>query len=97
MRRELEAYHEDLADKGLRPDDTEVTVGIDWKAQYTAPNVLPTPHIAGNVRFAHERYTQSRLYAGERPKIVIEGHRSHGGIVLDDDIGEASEDRRDAS
>ncbi|TYT26928.1 AI-2E family transporter [Luteimonas viscosa] len=53
----------------------------------------------GNVllRFAHERYTQSRLYAGERPKIVIEGHRSHGGIVLDDDIGEASEDRRDAS
>ena len=28
-------------DKGLRPDDTEVTVGIDWKAQFTAPNVLP--------------------------------------------------------
>lgn len=27
-------------DKGLRPDDTEVTVGIDWKAQYTAP-ILP--------------------------------------------------------
>ena len=46
----------------------------------------------GNVllRFAHERYTQSRLYAGEGPKIVIE--RQHGGvIVLDDDIGEATE------
>lgn len=46
----------------------------------------------GNVllRFAHERYTHSRLYAGEGPKIVIE--RQHGGvIVLDDDIGEATE------
>ncbi|MGY1410941.1 MULTISPECIES: AI-2E family transporter [unclassified Luteimonas] len=45
----------------------------------------------GNVllRFAHERYTQSRLYAGDGPKIVLEGQRSAGGIVLEDDIGDA--------
>ena len=45
----------------------------------------------GNVllRYAHERYTQSRLYAGEGPKIVLEGQRSAGGIVLEDDIGSA--------
>jgi len=47
----------------------------------------------GNVllRFAHERYTQSRLYAGDGPKIVIERPHGHGVIVLDDDIGEATE------
>ena len=49
----------------------------------------------GNVllRFAHERYTQSRLYAGEGPKIVLEGQRGPGGIVLEDDIGSATNDR----
>ncbi len=49
----------------------------------------------GNVllRFARERYTQSRLYAGGQPQIVLDGQRSAGGIVLDDDIGEA--DSRD--
>lgn len=50
----------------------------------------------GNVllRFAHERYTQSRLYAGDGPKIVLEGQRAPGGIVLEDDIGEATGDER---
>ena len=53
----------------------------------------------GNVllRYAHERYTRSRLYAGEGPKIVLEGQRSAGGIVLEDDIGSADgRDGRDA-
>ena len=51
----------------------------------------------GNVllRYVHEKYTQSRLYAGDGPKIVLDGHLSDGGIVLDDDIGEASERRGD--
>src|SRR5690606_17314751 len=51
----------------------------------------------GNVllRFAHERYTQSRLYAGDGPKIMLEGQRSAGGIVLEDDIGNAPDDRDD--
>ncbi len=50
----------------------------------------------GNVllRFAHERYTQSRLYAGDGPKIVLEGQRAPGGIVLEDDIGEDTGDER---
>lgn len=50
----------------------------------------------GNVllRFAHERYTQSRLYAGDGPKIVLEGQRAPGGIVLEDDIGEATSEER---
>ncbi len=49
----------------------------------------------GNVllRFAHERYTQSRLYAGDGPKIVLEGQRAPGGIVLEDDIGKTPDDR----
>lgn len=49
----------------------------------------------GNVllRFVHERYTQSRLYAGDAPRIVLDGQVSPGGIVLDDDIGEAADDR----
>lgn len=60
---------------------------------------LPVAAI-GNVllRFAHERYTQSRLYAGDGPRIVLEGQRAPGGIVLEDDIGSATDDRgpRDA-
>ncbi|HLT45394.1 MAG TPA: AI-2E family transporter [Luteimonas sp.] len=49
----------------------------------------------GNVllRFAHERYTQSRLYAGGQPQIVLDRQRRAGGIVPDDDLGEA--DSRD--
>ena len=42
----------------------------------------------GNVllRFVHERYTQSRLYAGDAPKIVLR-ERAHDGIViLPDDV-----------
>jgi predicted PurR-regulated permease PerM len=47
----------------------------------------------GNVllRFAHERYTQSRLYAGDGPKIVLEGQRTPAGIVLEDDVGDAGD------
>src|SRR5690606_35235331 len=49
----------------------------------------------GNVllRFAHERYTQSRRYAGGQPQIVLDRQRGAGGIVPDDDLGEA--DSRD--
>jgi phosphoglycerate dehydrogenase-like enzyme len=43
----------------------------------TAPNVLPTPHIAGNVRFAHERCFReacadaARVFKGEEPRHAI--------------------------
>jgi len=49
----------------------------------------------GNVllRFAHERYTHSRLYAGDGPKIVLEGQRTPAGIVLEDDVGNAGNGR----
>jgi len=57
---------------------------------------LPVAAVANVLlRFAHERYTQSRLYAGDGPKIVLEGQRSAGGIVLEDDIGDAPGDRDD--
>ncbi len=57
---------------------------------------LPVAAI-GNVllRYAHERYTQSRLYAGDKPKIVLDPYISEGGIVLDDDIGDARDGQRD--
>src|SRR5690606_19975043 len=45
------------------------------------------------LRFAHERYTQSRLYAGGQPQIVLDRQRRARGIVPDDDLGEA--DSRD--
>ena len=55
---------------------------------------LPVAAVANVLlRYAHERYTQSRLYAGDAPKIVLDGHRSEGGIVLDDDIGDAADQR----
>lgn len=49
----------------------------------------------GNVllRFAHERYTQSRLYAGDGPKIVLETTPGPGVILLDGDVGDASANR----
>ncbi|MGH2378988.1 MAG: N-acetylmuramoyl-L-alanine amidase, partial [Candidatus Limnocylindria bacterium] len=40
----LDLYKENefwFKDKGLRPDDTEVTVGLDWKAKYLLPTELP--------------------------------------------------------
>ena len=36
------------------------------------------------LRYAHERYTQSRLYAGEGPAIMLQDSRD-GGIVADDE------------
>ena len=49
----------------------------------------------GNVllRYAHERYTQSRLYAGGKPQIVLDRQRNAVATAPDDDIGEA--DSRD--
>ena len=49
----------------------------------------------GNVllRFAHERYTHSRLYAGDGPKIVLEGQRTPAGIVLEDEVPAADRER----
>ena len=44
----------------------------------TAPNVLPTPHIAGNTRFAHERCFREacadivRVWTGEGPRNAVE-------------------------
>jgi D-3-phosphoglycerate dehydrogenase len=44
----------------------------------TAPNVLPTPHIAGNTRFAHERCFREacldavRVSQGEAPRNAVE-------------------------
>ena len=55
---------------------------------------LPVAAIANVLlRFAHERYTQSRLYAGDAPKILLEDELPRGVIVLDDDIGDAAADR----
>jgi predicted PurR-regulated permease PerM len=50
----------------------------------------------GNVllRYAHERYTASRLYAGDAPRIVLEPASGAAGIVLDDDIGDAMDGPR---
>lgn len=41
---------------------------------------LPVAAVANVLlRFAHERYTASKLYAGDTPKIVLEGGNSAGG------------------
>jgi D-3-phosphoglycerate dehydrogenase len=46
----------------------------------SAPNVLPTPHIAGNVRFAHERCFREacldavRVSTGEEPLHAVAAH-----------------------
>lgn len=53
---------------------------------------LPVAAIANVLlRYAHERYTASRLYAGQAPRVVLDGQISEAGIVLDDDIGDAIE------
>ena len=39
----------------------------------TSPNVLPTPHIAGNTRFAHERCFRQLNPATERDKRLYDG------------------------
>ncbi len=44
---------------------------------------LPVAAIANVLlRYAHERYTQSRLYAGEHQAIVLDPYVSSGGIIL---------------
>lgn len=39
------------------------------------------------LRFAHERYTHSRLYAGEKPEIEIAGKHPRQVIIVTDDKG----------
>ncbi|TDK32606.1 AI-2E family transporter [Luteimonas terrae] len=39
------------------------------------------------LRFAHERYTHSRLYAGEKPEIEIAGKNPRQVIIVTDDKG----------
>jgi predicted PurR-regulated permease PerM len=47
---------------------------------------LPVAAIANVLlRYAHERYRQSRLYAGEHQAIVLDPYVSSGGIILPDD------------
>lgn len=42
---------------------------------------LPIAAIANVLlRFAHERYTQSRLYAGDRPSIVLDSYIDKGSV-----------------
>ncbi|TDK27428.1 AI-2E family transporter [Luteimonas aestuarii] len=54
---------------------------------------LPVAAVANvMLRYANERYTQSRLYAGDRPKIVLDGRASEAGIVLDADVDAAVDD-----
>ena len=44
---------------------------------------LPVAAIANVLlRYAHERYTQSRLYAGDHQAIVLDPYVSSGGIIL---------------
>lgn len=55
---------------------------------------LPVAAVANVLlRFANERYTASKLYAGDAPKILLDGQVTDAGIVLDDDIGDAADDR----
>lgn len=49
---------------------------------------LPVAAIANVLlRYAHERYTSSRLYAGEHPSIVLDPYVSNGGIIVPGDNG----------
>ena len=44
---------------------------------------LPVAAVANVLlRYAHERYTQSRMYAGDEPVIVLDPYVSSGGIIL---------------
>ncbi len=44
---------------------------------------LPVAAVANVLlRYAHERYTQSRMYAGDEPAIVLDSYVSSGGIIL---------------
>ncbi|MBC7990787.1 MAG: AI-2E family transporter [Luteimonas sp.] len=53
---------------------------------------LPVAAIANVLlRYAHERYTQSRLYAGDHPAIVLDPYVSSGGIILPDDGKDSDE------
>jgi len=46
---------------------------------------LPVAAIANVLlRYAHERYTQSRLYAGEEPVIMLDTYVGNGGSIMPD-------------
>ncbi len=47
---------------------------------------LPVAAIANVLlRYAHERYTHSKLYGGDRPEILLDPHASQGGIIVPDE------------
>ncbi|TKR30921.1 AI-2E family transporter [Luteimonas gilva] len=44
---------------------------------------LPVAAIANVLlRYAHQRYTHSKLYGGDKPEIVLDPHASPGGIIV---------------
>ena len=57
----------------------------------TAPNVLPTPHIAGNVPFAHERCLTEAC--ADAVRIVNGGAAQHAATVRDKGIYEGKPER----
>lgn len=55
---------------------------------------LPVAAVANVLlRYAHERYTQSRLYAGDKPGIVLDPKAADSTIVLGGSPGQAVQDR----
>lgn len=47
---------------------------------------LPVAAIANVLlRYAHQRYTHSKLYGGDRPEIVLDSNISAGGIIVPDE------------
>src|SRR5690606_14112525 len=57
---------------------------------------LPVAAVANVLlRYANERYTQSRLYAGRKPSIVVPAERAteSGIVIVSDDDGDEGEDK----
>lgn len=53
---------------------------------------LPVAAIANVLlHYAHERYTQSKLYAGDQPEILLDAHISGGGIIVPGDAKDNDE------
>jgi hypothetical protein len=49
---------------------------------------LPVAAIANVLlRYAHERYTHSKLYGGDRPEILLDAHVGSGSIIVPDEKG----------